>query len=271
MDPWPVLPQSVQYDLDPVPQPSLQTLHQEICELRARNEALNAFVRTVAHDLKGPLSTLVCLASVLREDYTKLSVEDQCWYVNDLERIARKMSHLVDELLLLAQVGETQVMVQPLNMPAIVAQALEQLASLIQDSGVEIISPTTWPAATGYKPWVEEVWVNYLSNAIKYGGQPPRVELGADLISCDAEDGRGAGKVRFWVRDNGPGIALQDQARLFKPFTRLDHIRAPGFGLGLSIVRHIVEKLGGQVAVASAPGQGSTFSFTLPRLLADPR
>jgi two-component system sensor histidine kinase/response regulator len=107
----------------------------------------------------------------------------------------------------------------------------------------------------GHGPWVEEVWVNYLSNAIKYGGRPPRVELNAAIQSD--------GMVCFWVRDNGPGIALDEQIRLFEPFTRLDHIRAGGHGLGLSVVRHIVEKLGGQVGVSSAPGQGSMFSFTL--------
>ncbi len=70
--------------------------------------------------------------------------------------------------------------------------------------------------------------------------------------------------MRFWVRDNGDGLTPEDQARLFAPFTRLDQVRVKGHGLGLSIVRRIVEKLGGQVGVESQVGQGSTFSFTLP-------
>jgi len=70
--------------------------------------------------------------------------------------------------------------------------------------------------------------------------------------------------VRFWVRDNGPGIAPDDQARLFAPFTRLDQARAEGHGLGLSIVRRIVEKLNGQVGLESELGRGSLFFFTLP-------
>jgi signal transduction histidine kinase len=72
------------------------------------------------------------------------------------------------------------------------------------------------------------------------------------------------GMVCFWVRDHGLGIVLEDQARLFKPFTRLDQAHAKGHGLGLSVVRQIVEKLGGQVGVTSVPGHGSMFSFTLP-------
>jgi len=100
------------------------------------------------------------------------------------------------------------------------------------------------------------VWVNYLSNAHKYGGRPPHIELSAETQTD--------GTVRFAVRDSGPGIALEDQARLFKPFARLDQVRAKGHGLGLSIVRRIVEKLGGQVGVESQLGYGSTFYFTLP-------
>jgi len=70
--------------------------------------------------------------------------------------------------------------------------------------------------------------------------------------------------VQFWVRDNGPGLTSEAQAKLFAPFTRLEQIRAQGHGLGLSIVRRIVEKLGGEVGVISAPGEGSCFYFTLP-------
>jgi signal transduction histidine kinase len=102
------------------------------------------------------------------------------------------------------------------------------------------------------------VWVNYLSNALKYGGRPPRLELGYDI--------RPMGVARLWVRDNGDGIAPEVQARLFTPFTRLDQVRARGHGLGLSIVRRIVEKMGGQVGVISEgqTGLGSLFYFTLP-------
>lgn len=112
--------------------------------------------------------------------------------------------------------------------------------------------------AMGYSPWVEEVWVNYLSNALKYGGQPPRIELGA----TEQE-----GMVRFWVRDYGPGIAPEDQTRLFTPFTRLDQVTTKGHGLGLSVVQRIMDKLDGRAGVESdgVPGEGSLFYFELPR------
>ena len=114
--------------------------------------------------------------------------------------------------------------------------------------------PDDWPSALGYAPWIEEVWINYISNAIKYGGQPPRVELGAEKQADNT--------VRFWVRDNGPGLSPEDQARLFTPFEQLQ-VRAKGHGLGLSIVQRILEKMDGQVGVESEEGKGSLFYFVL--------
>jgi len=88
------------------------------------------------------------------------------------------------------------------------------------------------------------------------GVRPPRVELGADVLPD--------GMLRFWVRDNGEGLSPEQQAQLFTPFTQLRTIHAEGYGLGLSIVRRIVERLSGEAGVESAPGQGSLFYFTLP-------
>ncbi|MBN2002466.1 MAG: HAMP domain-containing histidine kinase [Anaerolineae bacterium] len=141
------------------------------------------------------------------------------------------------------------------------------LARLEQARGgeAEVVLPDQWPQALGYGPWVEEVWVNYISNALKYGGKPSELELGATVIA-PSPDRPGAPVVRFWVADNGAGIAPEAQGRLFTPFERVSQVRATGHGLGLSIVRRIVEKLGGQVGVESAVGQGSTFWFTLPQV-----
>jgi len=141
-------------------------------------------------------------------------------------------------------------------MAAIVDAAQKRLAPLIAELQAEIVLPGAWPVALGHGPWVEEVWVNYLSNALKYGGRPPHIELGAAA--------QPDGTARFWVADDGAGLAPEDQARLFVPFTRLGQVRAEGYGLGLSIVRRIVDRLGGQVGVESAPGRGSVFFFTLP-------
>jgi two-component system, sensor histidine kinase and response regulator len=102
---------------------------------------------------------------------------------------------------------------------------------------------------------VEEIWVNYLSNGLKYSGQPPRLKLGAT---------KSGDVIRFWVRDNGPGLSQEAIAKLFTPFTRLHKATVEeGHGLGLSIVQRIVKKLGGEVGVESQLGVGSVFYFTL--------
>jgi signal transduction histidine kinase len=175
-----------------------------------------------------------------------------------IARNGHKISSILEELLLLAQVRQVDVPSTPLDMASVVAEAQQRLADMFDQSQATLLAPSTWPVALGYAAWVEEIWVNYLSNAIKYGGQPPRIELGAQILPDHM--------LRFWIRDNGGGIAPEEQAQLFKPFTRLDQVRAKGHGLGLSIVHRIADKLGGQAGVESAgqPGSGSTFYFTLP-------
>jgi signal transduction histidine kinase len=182
-------------------------------------------------------------------------------YLRKIVQSGRKMNNIIDELLLLAGARKMDVDVEPVDMARIVRQAQQRLGFMIEEQQAEIVLPETWPTALGYGPWIEEVWVNYVSNALKYGGQPPHVELGADVGQADdlPHDA-----VRFWVRDDGPGLSPEEQVRLFTPFTRLDQVRAKGHGLGLSIVRRIVEKLGGQVGVESEVGAGSLFWFTLP-------
>lgn len=234
-----------------------EALRQHTTELQARNEELDAFAHTVAHDLKNPLSLTIGFADLLTTYQETTDYGKQKEILQAIMQNSLRMSNIIDELLLLAQVRKQDVQTKPLNMTRIVSGASGRLAHMIEEFTAQLILPDTWPVAVGYAPWVEEVWVNYLSNGIKYGGRPPRLELGAEK-----EPG---GVVRFWVSDNGRGLAQEDQARLFIPFTRLNQVRATGHGLGLSITRRIVEKLGGRVEVESEIGRGSVFSFTLPQ------
>ncbi len=231
-------------------------------DLKARNEELDAFAHTVAHDLKTPLVNLIGYAELLEADYEGKLEPEVSSCLRSIAKNGRKMDNIVEELLLLAGVRQAEnVAIEPLEMGIIVREAQGRLQDMIKAQGAEIQTPTEWPAAMGYGPWIEEVWVNYLSNAIKYGGRPPRVELGADPPA--------EGLVRFWVQDNGFGLTSEERARLFTPFTRLDQVRAKGHGLGLSIVRRIMERLGGEVGVYRQVGEGSIFSFSLPVVLLD--
>ncbi len=217
---------------------------------------LDAFSHTVAHDLKTPLTAMIASTELLeKQSIHKLDPGEQR-ILQLLVHSSHKMNNIVDELLLLAGVRRAEeIKTAPLDMAPIVTEAQRRLAYLIETHKAEILTPDQWPVAWGYAAWVEEVWVNYLSNAIKYGGEPPHVEMGAERIGDS---------VHFWVRDNGEGLTEAAQTRLFTPFTRLGQVKAEGHGLGLSIVQRIVSRLHGEVNVDSELGAGSTFGFTLP-------
>ncbi len=233
-------------------------LQREIMERDRVIAELDAYAHTVAHDLKNPLTALVGFSSLLEKRYHRMTEEELCRNVALIAQNGRKMTNIIEELLLLSSVRQIEELdLQTLDMGALVAEAQARLSDMITETQGELQVPDVWPPAIGYAPWIEEVWVNYLSNALKYGGSPPRIELGATVEA--------PAWVRFWVRDNGPGIEPEDQARLFVPFERLSQARAKGHGLGLSIVRRIIEKLGGEVGIESAAGTGTVFSFTLPQ------
>ena len=234
-----------------------QHLSDEIEVNRRLISDLDAYAHTVAHDLKNPLMLIVGNSQMLMLDLEGRLAPPEEERLRNIYRTGLKMRHIVQELLLLASVRREEVTLMTLNTRAILRDVELRLNYLINETGAELVYPPSWPGALGHAPWVEEIWYNYISNAIKYGGTPPRVELGADI-----EPG---GIVRFWVRDNGPGLGPAAAAALFQPYPDQRN-PAKGDGLGLSIVRRIVEKLGGQAAVTSSgqPGEGCTFSFTLP-------
>ncbi len=233
-------------------------------------EDSKSFAQNVAHDLKTPLTAILGFASMLSDSRARIPPEQQKAALQAIVRTSLKMNNIIQELLLLAAVRQENVKTGPIQMAGVVSAAKQRLWSVIADTDAELVVPdvSSWPVVVGYAPWIEEVWINYISNAIKYGGKPPRVELGSDADYKTFPDGHRM--ARFWVRDNGNGISPEDQAQLFNQFTRLDQVRAEGHGLGLSIVAQVVERLGGEVGLESYPGKGSTFFFLLPTIYTEP-
>jgi two-component system sensor histidine kinase/response regulator len=239
-------------------QQQLQTKNAELAtknaELATKNAELDAFSHTVAHDLKNPLSHLISMSDILLEEFSgeMNSYANQC--VQHIFQSSEKMIGIVNALLLLASVSKQDIELVPLDMGDIIYRVQQRLTTMVTQYQGEMIISEKWPIVVGYAPWVEEIWVNYLSNGLKYGGHPPRLEVGA------TPDGD---MIRFWVRDNGSGLSQEAIGKLFTPFTRLHQTQEEGHGLGLSIVQRIVKKLDGQVGVESQLDNGCVFYFTL--------
>ncbi|ALG67235.1 hybrid sensor histidine kinase/response regulator [Beggiatoa leptomitoformis] len=231
-------------------------LRKQAAVLEERNRDLEAFSRMVAHNLKGPLSSLINVLDIVAEEIhaNTNSCEKIRWSI----QVGWDMNQCIESLLLLARAGGNEVNpnLEPLDMVGIINTIIKQrLEYTIKKKKAVIHIPQELPIAQGNSLWVLEIWSNYLSNALKYGGIPPELTIGADEQTDKM--------IRFWVKDNGHGLNTEQQSKLFIPFSRLQN-HAEGYGLGLSIVRQIVEKLGGQVGIESRAGQGSLFYFTLP-------
>jgi len=241
-----------------------QELQKNTVELRETNALINKqnveldnFAHTIAHELKTPIGVIIGYSHLLEKEGFSSNPENIHTISQQITLTSLKMNTIIQDMLLLASLRQDDdIQLHTLDMGYIVAETLEHLEHFILKTHAKITLPETWPQVNGYGPWIEKVWGNYISNALKYGGHPPKIELGAG-------EHRG-GQIRFWVRDYGRGMTLDQQARAFTQFTRFNPSNIQGHGLGLSISRRIVEKLGGEVGVESHFQAGSIFYFTLP-------
>jgi len=224
---------------------------------------LDAFAHMVAHDLKNPLATIIGLSELVTEELDTIPPPSLRNQIISILSSAETANGIIDALLLMAHLrAGSEVPLAPLDMPLIVELAVGRMRGLIESYNAKVTIPDTWLPAVGYSPWVEAMWANYVSNAIKYGGRPPVITLGCDRAANNM--------IRFWVKDNGAGLTTEQIGRLFIPFSRLHTRRGEGHGLGLTIVQRIAERLNGSAGVESAPGEGSRFFFLLPALVSEP-
>ncbi len=237
-----------------------QALERELAERETLIADLDAYARTVAHDLKNPLGRMSLSAQYLLElaQLDTLATDELQRILHILLRSVDQAVSIVDALLDLAQARRQDFEATVIDMDSIAAAALNSLSEAIQARGAQVESDPL-PPALGESRWLEQVLVNLISNALKYGGSTPRVWITAQTDHTH---------VRYTVRDNGDGVTPSEQKRLFKTFSRLErHAHQPdGHGVGLTIVKTVIERLGGQIWVESSGvhGEGSAFHFTLP-------
>ena len=228
-------------------------------ELQQRNEELAAYDRSVSHDLKGPVSYICTTTEWLQRSYTQLLPEQLSHFLEQIAIRAYQTNSIIESLLLLAQTDDIEV--YPVDMLDTAQRSLDHLHDLVVDRDARISLPETLPLAMGQTSLVEQVWDNYLSNALKYGGTPPQLNIGTDK--------QDSYMLRFWVSDNGSGIPVERRPYIFASHTRSVDGKVEGHGLGLSIVRRIIHRLGGQVGYENLPEQGCRFYFTLPSVISD--
>ncbi len=222
------------------------------------NADLEAFYRSVADDLRSPIGEMLDFAERLLGSHSNQLDMHGRHFLQVILSSGNKSIEIMDSLLLLlAIISKEEVEIRPLNMRPIILLVTQQLEPEKKKSYGSIAVANKLPDALGYSPWIKEVWMNYLSNGLKYGGVPANIEIGAEEKD---------GVVKYWVQDHGDGMTENKASTLFVEALRLDkHRSREGHGFGLSIVHRIVTKLGGEVGVESQVGKGSRFWFTLPQ------
>ena len=231
-----------------------------IQKLEAQNAELERFAYTVSHDLKAPLVTINGFLGYLIED-TATGNEDRLKY--DIQRIASavdRMNNLLTDLLELSRIGRLINPPENVSLEVLLREVIEQVEGSLNENNVQVQIAQDLPAIYGDRQRLLEVFQNLIENAAKYMGDQtdPRIKIGQQ--GEDTERGQPI----FYVKDNGMGIAPEFHERIFGLFNKLD-AQSAGTGIGLALVKRIVEVHGGRIWVESELGKGSTFYFTLPR------
>jgi signal transduction histidine kinase len=243
-------------------QDQLLEKNRELSEANQRIERskteLESFVYTVSHDLKTPVISFHGMASILMENYAEKLDEQGRHYLQRLIANASFMEKLIADLLELSRIGRRERQLERIQTEKIVAAVLDQCDEVMQRRKIEVRVLSPLPDIFFDRTLLMQVFLNLISNALKFMGDQsrPKIEIGGREEEKFAE---------FYVKDNGIGIDSQYHDQVFGVFQRLKDIDVEGSGVGLSIVKKIVELAGGKVWVESKKGGGAAFFFRLPR------
>jgi signal transduction histidine kinase len=230
-----------------------------LSELAAKNVEMESFVYTVSHDLKTPIVTIEGFIGALREDFADRLPDTGEQYLQYMSDAARKMEVLISDLLNLSRIGRVTEAKETFSFGDLVQEAMATFRPQLEGRGIQVHVQSDLPAVYGERKRMSQVVDNLLSNAIKYVGKDnpsPRIEVG-----CQEQ----GGETVFFVRDNGIGIEERYFDKIFQIFERLPAAKqaGEGTGIGLTIVKRIVELHGGRIWLESEPGKGTTFFYTL--------
>lgn len=229
-------------------------------DLARSNRELEQFAYVASHDLQEPLRMIAAYTQLLAERYRGKLDEKADRYIHYAVDGATRMQALIDDLLTFSRVGRQGLALQNADCNAAVETACKNLENAIRESGGQV-EHDRLPVIVADGRLLIQLFQNLISNSIKFrGSEPPRIRISAEKQKQEWS---------FAIADNGIGIAPQHAQGIFGIFKRLHtHEEYPGSGIGLSICKKIVEQHGGRIWVESAPGQGATFKFVLPTLVA---
>lgn len=225
-------------------------------ELEEANKELEAFAYSISHDLRAPLRAVNGFAGIVLEDYGAQLPNDGRRHLERIRDGGRRMSELIDGLLMFARLSHEPLRKQRVDMGRL---AREALAELCPGQGGRMLATQIGelPACQGDMMLLKQVWTNLLSNGVKYTRPREKAVIEA---GCNRQDGERV----YFVRDNGVGFDMQYAQKLFGVFQRLHREdEFEGAGVGLAIVQRIIHRHGGRVWAAAEPDRGATFYFTV--------
>jgi PAS domain S-box-containing protein len=237
---------------------SLQRINKE---LQRSNQNLEEFAHAASHDLKEPVRKILFFTNQLKEQLKNQIQESQARAINRIENASQRMGNLIDDLLLYSHVSQQPHETESIDLNKKVQNALEDLELDITEKKA-VINLEKLPVVRGYRRQLQQLFQNLISNALKYSKRdvPPHITITASRVT---ENGKTFHLIA--VRDNGIGFEQQFADKIFQMFTRL-HGKGEysGTGVGLSIVKKVVENHNGYIRVKSKPGEGSIFEIYLP-------
>ena len=225
-----------------------------LSRLDAKNKELESFVFTISHDLKAPLVSMSGFSSLLKKEFQDPLGKEGKRYLDRIQANLIHMNDLLTHLLDLSRIGRVVGPIEEIDVTALLMEIQNEQALRLKEIGAEFVVQEPLPIIRADRTRIRQVFANLIDNAIKFKSEERllRIEVG-----CQKEE-----FYRFYVADNGIGIPLECQEQIFGPFRQLDE-KAEGVGMGLCLIRKIVEHHGGRIWMESKEGEGSTFYFTL--------
>ena len=235
----------------------VKALNEDLAKKLEQLQSLDSFNYSISHDLMSPLNSITGLAGLLQTMYPEKFDKEVLEIVNHIMGSVDRMSKLIKDLLTFSRQANAEITKTKVDMREMVNEVLQEISLTMPTADTQIVVYEHLPSAYGDVNMLKQVWTNLISNAIKYSQKKPdpKVEIGA------IED---SGELVYFVKDNGAGFNMAHYNKLFSIFQRLhNESEFNGTGIGLAVVKRIIERHDGKIWAESEIGKGSDFYFTL--------